>query len=196
VIDLEKRISGDLLAAMKEKKEMELSSLRMLKAEFQRAKTEKGHAGELTEDEVVSLVQRLVKQRREAADQYTAVGAGDRAAQELKEALFLETYLPEQLSDEELGQIVEEGGRIRESRRSQGHGPGHGQGHDGSQGPCRREEGKGQGSGVSPVPRGVAFFPALRAIRKISSKQKAGETRLFFIPFLCHFPGDIVDNRL
>jgi len=110
VIDLENRISADLLAAMKEKKEMELSSLRMLKAEFQRARTEKGHAGELSEDEVISLVQRLVKQRREAADQYTAVGAGDRAARELKEALFLETYLPEQLSDEELGQIVEEAG--------------------------------------------------------------------------------------
>ncbi|MBP6333424.1 MAG: GatB/YqeY domain-containing protein [Aminivibrio sp.] len=110
MIDLEKRISADLLAAMKEKKKMELSSLRMLKAEFQRARTEKGHAGELSEDEVISLVQRLVKQRREAADQYTAVGAGDRAARELKEALFLETYLPEQLSDEELGQIVEEAG--------------------------------------------------------------------------------------
>lgn len=112
MIDLEKRISDDLLAAMKEKKEMELSTLRMLKAEFQRAKTEKGHAGELSEDEVVSLIQRLVKQRREAADQYTAVSAGDRAAQELKEALFLETYLPEQLSDEELGQIVEEAGAL------------------------------------------------------------------------------------
>ncbi len=110
MIDLENRISADLLAAMKEKKKMELSSLRMLKAEFQRARTEKGHAGELSEDEVISLVQRLVKQRREAADQYTAVGAGDRAARELKEALFLETYLPEQLSDEELGQIVEEAG--------------------------------------------------------------------------------------
>lgn len=110
MIDLENRISADLLAAMKEKKEMELSSLRMLKAEFQRARTEKGHAGELSEDEVISLVQRLVKQRREAADQYTAVGAGDRAARELKEALFLETYLPEQLSYEELGQIVEEAG--------------------------------------------------------------------------------------
>ncbi len=77
MIDLEKRISDDLLAAMKEKKEMELSTLRMLKAEFQRAKTEKGHAGELSEDEVVSLIQRLVKQRREAADQYTAVSARD-----------------------------------------------------------------------------------------------------------------------
>ena len=110
MIDLEKRISADLLAAMKEKKKMELSSLRMLKAEVQRAKAEKGRSVELTEDDIVALIQRLVKQRREAADQYTLVGAGDRAAEELREALFLETYLPEQLSDEELEHIVEEAG--------------------------------------------------------------------------------------
>jgi hypothetical protein len=53
-----------------------------------------------------------VKQRREAADQYTAVGAGERAAEELREALFLETYLPEQLSDEELESLVEEAGAL------------------------------------------------------------------------------------
>jgi len=110
VIDLEKRVSDGLVAAMKGKKEMELSTLRMLKAEFQKAKTEKGHEGDLSEDEVISLIQRLVKQRREAADQYTAVGAGDRAARELQEAIFLETYLPEQLPDEDLLQIVEEAG--------------------------------------------------------------------------------------
>lgn len=110
MIELEKRLSDDLVAAMKSRKEMELSSLRMLKAELQRAKAEKGRSVELTEEDVVALIQRLVKQRREAADQYTAVGAGDRAAEELQEALFLETYLPEQLSDEELEHIVEEAG--------------------------------------------------------------------------------------
>ena len=108
MIDLEKRISDDLVAAMKAKKGMELSALRMLKAEFQRAKTEKGHSGDLSKDEVIALIQRLVKQRRDAADQFVAVGVDDRAAQELNEAIFLEIYLPEQLSDEELERIVEE----------------------------------------------------------------------------------------
>jgi len=112
VIELEKRLSDDLVAAMKSRKEMELSSLRMLKAELQRSKAEKGRSVELTEDDVVALIQRLVKQRREAADQYTAVGAGERAAEELREALFLETYLPEQLSDEELESLVEEAGAL------------------------------------------------------------------------------------
>ncbi len=112
MIELEKRLSDDLLAAMKQKKEMELSSLRMLKAELQRAKTEKGRSGDLTEEEIVALIQRLVKQRKESAEQYSAVGAHDRAAEELKEAVFLETYLPEQLSDGELEKIVEDAGAM------------------------------------------------------------------------------------
>ena len=62
--DLEKRVSEDLLSAMKSKKEMEVSSLRMLKAEFQKAKTEKGRTGDLTEEEVLAVIQRLVKQKR------------------------------------------------------------------------------------------------------------------------------------
>ena len=110
MIELEKRLSDDLVTAMKSQKKMELSSLRMLKAELQRAKAEKGRSVELAEDDVIALIQRLVKQRREAADQYTAVGAGDRAAEETDEAVFLETYLPKQLSDNELEKIVGESG--------------------------------------------------------------------------------------
>ncbi len=109
-MSFEKRISDDLLAAMKGKKELELGTLRMLKAELQRAKTEKGRSGELSGDAVVAVIQRLVKQRREAAGQYEAVGAADRAEAELREAAFLETYLPEQLGDEELTGIIREAG--------------------------------------------------------------------------------------
>ena len=106
--DLEKRISDDLLMAMRQRREMELSSLRMLKAELQRAVTEKGHSGDLSEDEIIALVQKLVKQRREASEQYAAVGAASRAEEELKEALFLQSYLPQQFVDDELDRIIEE----------------------------------------------------------------------------------------
>lgn len=106
--DLEKRISDDLIAAMKARREVALSSLRMLKAELQKAKTGKGHEGDLTEDEIVALIQRLVKQRRETAEQYLSVGAKDRADEEAVEAAFLETYLPAQLSDSEIARYVEE----------------------------------------------------------------------------------------
>jgi uncharacterized protein YqeY len=102
------KVAADLLAAMKARDELALSVLRMLKAEFQKAQADKGRASELTEDEALALVRRLVKQRREAAEQYEAAGAPDRAKEELSEITVLETYLPAQLGDGELDALVEE----------------------------------------------------------------------------------------
>ncbi len=105
---LEKKIQSDLVSAMKEKNSMRLSVLRMVKAELQRVKADQGRDHELTDEEVVSVVQRLVKQRREAADQYASGGAEERAAAELKEITVLEEYLPRQLSSDELMKIIVE----------------------------------------------------------------------------------------
>ncbi|MDR2528470.1 MAG: GatB/YqeY domain-containing protein [Synergistaceae bacterium] len=100
------RVTADVLAAMKAQEKERLSVLRMLKAEFQKAQADKGRAVELTEEEEISLVRRLVKQRREAAEQYQAGGASDRAQKELGEIPFLEAYLPVQMGDEELAALV------------------------------------------------------------------------------------------
>jgi len=108
VSGLEKKIQSDLVSAMKEKNSMRLSVLRMVKAELQRVKADQGRDHELTDEEVVSVVQRLVKQRREAADQYASGGAEERAAAELKEITVLEEYLPRQLSSDELMKIIVE----------------------------------------------------------------------------------------
>lgn len=105
---LEERIAADLVAAMKERAELRLSVLRMLKAEFQRAHADRGRGLELTEEDAQALVRRLIKQRREAAEQYRAAGAADRAEQELAEAAVLEVYLPAQLGDAELDALVAE----------------------------------------------------------------------------------------
>jgi uncharacterized protein YqeY len=107
VSNLSERIQKDLVAAMKARQDMELSTLRMLKSEIQKAQTEKGRTTELTDEDIVILIQRLIKQRHESAEQYSAGGAADRAAEELKEATFLEVYLPEQLSDVELDEMIE-----------------------------------------------------------------------------------------
>jgi hypothetical protein len=93
---------------MKEKNSMRMSVLRMVKAEMQRVKADQGRDHELTDEEVFSVVQRLVKQRREAADQYASGGAEERAAAELKEITVLEEYLPRQLSSDELMKIIRE----------------------------------------------------------------------------------------
>jgi uncharacterized protein YqeY len=105
---LVEKISAELQSAMKARNEKLLSALRMLKAEFQRAQADKGMKEALTDEEALALVRRLVKQRREAAEQFKAGGAEDRANEELEEASLLEKYLPSQLSDEELDRIVED----------------------------------------------------------------------------------------
>ena len=73
------KVAADLVVAMKARDTLRLSVLRMLKAEFQKAQADKGRASELTEEEALLLVRRLSKQRKEAAAQYEAVGARERA---------------------------------------------------------------------------------------------------------------------
>ncbi|MDR1376734.1 MAG: GatB/YqeY domain-containing protein [Synergistaceae bacterium] len=106
MMGLVERVAADLLSAMKARDELTLSVLRMLKAEFQKAQADKGRASELTEDETLALVRRLVKQRREAAEQYEAAGVPERAKEELSEVPILEAYLPAQLGDDELDALV------------------------------------------------------------------------------------------
>ncbi|MDO5563593.1 MAG: GatB/YqeY domain-containing protein [Synergistaceae bacterium] len=101
-------IQNDLVAAMKRKDELTLSVLRMLKAAIQMAQIEKGKDNELTDDDVLVLVRRLIKQRHEAAEMYKSGGAEDRAQRELDEAKVLEAYQPAQLSDDDIaGKVAE-----------------------------------------------------------------------------------------
>ena len=104
--DLAEKIQKDLVSAMKQKDELSLSVLRMLKSALQLARTEKGKTGDLTDDDILVLVRRLVKQRVEGAAIYRDHGAADRADRELAEVKVLERYLPAQLSDEELAAVV------------------------------------------------------------------------------------------
>ena len=92
---------------MKTREVLKLSTLRMLKAEIQKALVSESRADmSISDEEVVSLVQRLIKQRKDAADQFSAAGARDRAEQELLEVDILKGYLPEQLSDEDLDRMI------------------------------------------------------------------------------------------
>ncbi|MDY3867852.1 MAG: GatB/YqeY domain-containing protein [Pyramidobacter sp.] len=100
------RVSADLKTAMKERREPDLSVYRMLKSELQKFHADKGLAYEISDDDVLALVRRLVKQRKEAAEQYLAGGAADRAQAELAENKVLEAYLPAQLGAEEVESIV------------------------------------------------------------------------------------------
>ncbi|RKF04741.1 hypothetical protein C8N26_0130 [Tenacibaculum lutimaris] len=92
--------------AMKAKDTVALTALRALKSAFMLANTEAG-AGELSEAEELKIVQKQVKQRKDSAAVFTEQGRNDLAEPELAEAAVLEQFLPEALSDDEIGEIVE-----------------------------------------------------------------------------------------
>lgn len=98
---MEKRIQADLVAAMKEKNVIKLASIRAIKTAITVAKTAPG-AGEITDQDIIKIIQKLVKQRKESAQQYNDAGRFDLAANELAEAEIMEVYLPKQLSEIEL----------------------------------------------------------------------------------------------
>ena len=99
---MEKRIQADMVSAMKAKDAVKLASLRAIKAAILLAKTAEGGNGEVTDQEVVKIIQKLVKQRKESAQQYTDAGRPELAANELAEAAEMEVYLPKQLSEAEV----------------------------------------------------------------------------------------------
>lgn len=101
-MELEKQIQADLVSAMKAKEAVRLASLRAIKAAILLAKTAEGASGELTDQDIVKLIQKLVKQRKESAEQYNAAGRPELADNELAEAAAMEVYLPKQLSEAEL----------------------------------------------------------------------------------------------
>ena len=101
-MELEKRIQADMVAAMKAKEAVKLSSLRAIKAAIMLAKTAEGASGELTDQDVVKIIQKLVKQRKESAQQYNDAGRPELAENEVAEMQAMEVYLPKQLSETEV----------------------------------------------------------------------------------------------
>lgn len=99
---MENRIQADMVAAMKAKDAVKLASLRAVKAAVLLAKTAEGGSGEVTDQDIVKIIQKLVKQRKESAQQYTDGGRPELAENELAEAAVMEVYLPKQLSEEEV----------------------------------------------------------------------------------------------
>ena len=101
-MEMEKRIQADMVAAMKEKDTVRLASVRAIKAAILLAKTAEGGNGEVSDQDIVKIIQKLVKQRKESAQQYNDAGRPELAENELAEAAAMEVYLPKQLSEAEV----------------------------------------------------------------------------------------------
>jgi Uncharacterized conserved protein len=99
---LEQQIQKDIMEAMKAKDAVRLSTVRSIKSAILLAKTAEGANKELTDADIIKLIQKLAKQRRESAEQYVAAGRQELADNELAEAAVLDTYLPKMLSEAEL----------------------------------------------------------------------------------------------
>ena len=103
---LKEQILEDMKKFMREKDSVALGAIRMLRAEIKNAEIDK--KGELSDEDVIKVVQSAIKKRRDAAEQYEKAGRNDLAEKEKREIEILSKYLPEQLSEDELKSIISE----------------------------------------------------------------------------------------
>ena len=103
---LEQQIQEDIKAAMKAKDAVATAATRAIKGEILLFKTSEGGSKEVTDGEVLKMIQKLIKQRKEAAEQFVAAGRQELADNELAEAAVMEKYLPKQLSEAEVEEKV------------------------------------------------------------------------------------------
>ncbi|KAA6336965.1 hypothetical protein EZS27_014917 [termite gut metagenome] len=107
-MDLYERVSEDIKNAMKAKDKVTLETLRNIKKFFIEAKTAPGANNTLTDDAALKIMQKLVKQGKDSAQIYTEQGRQDLTDAELAQVKVIESYLPKQLSDEELTAALKE----------------------------------------------------------------------------------------
>ena len=101
-MDLFDRISEDIKNAMRAKDKVALETLRNVKKFFIEAKTAPGANDTLSDEAAMKIIQKLVKQGKDAAEIYVGQGREDLAENELAQVKVMEAYLPQQMSAEEL----------------------------------------------------------------------------------------------
>ena len=105
-MSLRDQISQDMKSAMRDKDEARLSSIRMLWAAIQRREVDERIS--LDDTQVLAVIEKLVKQGREAAEQYLKGGRQDLADKEAREIALWQTYLPQQLTEAEIEKLIAE----------------------------------------------------------------------------------------
>ncbi|GID31450.1 GatB/YqeY domain-containing protein [Paractinoplanes brasiliensis] len=103
---LKDRLNDDLHAAMKGRDELTTATLRMALAAVRNAEVAGAEARELSDDEVLAVLSKESKKRREAATAFADAGRAEQAAKERSEGEVIERYLPTQLTDDEIAELV------------------------------------------------------------------------------------------
>ena len=105
-MSLEQKVQEALKKAMLAKDQAGMRTLRAIKSALMLVKTEKGFSGEITGEQEIQILQKMVKQRRESLDVYENQGRTDLAATEKEEIEIIEKFLPEQLSEDKIKEII------------------------------------------------------------------------------------------
>ena len=103
---LEQQIQEDIKTAMKAKDAVATAATRAIKGEILLFKTSEGGSKEVSDGDILKMIQKLIKQRKESAEQFTAAGRQELADNELAEAAVMEKYLPKQLSEAEVEEKI------------------------------------------------------------------------------------------
>jgi len=107
-MSLQQELMVKLKEAMKSKDTVALESLRAIKSEILLAQTKGGASNELTKEDEIKLLQKLVKQRKDSASIYIEQGRDDLAGPELAQVKIIAQFLPEQMTEDELKKIIAE----------------------------------------------------------------------------------------
>ena len=99
---MKKKLNDDLKSAMKNREMLKLDTIKLIKKNIQELETSVGHNGEATDAEIMKIISKLVKQGKDAAEQYNSAGRTDLFEIEMQQVAVLESYLPKQLTDEEI----------------------------------------------------------------------------------------------
>ena len=105
-MSLELKITTALKEAMKSKNQIALTALRAVKSAILVHKTQKFSDGDLSDEDEMKILQKLVKQRKDSAAIYTGQGRNDLAEPELKEAELIQQFLPKALSEDEVKEVI------------------------------------------------------------------------------------------
>ncbi len=105
-MSLEQTIMTEMKEAMKSKNESALRSLRAIKAEIIKAKTDPGAGGEIDEATEQKFLQKMMKQRKDSLEIFEKQGREDLAAKEREEMAIIERFLPKQLSEDEIKEAL------------------------------------------------------------------------------------------
>jgi uncharacterized protein YqeY len=106
-VDIREQLSADVKTAMKDKDALKLTTLRSLQSAIKNREIEL-RPNPISGDEVMGVIKKLVKQRKESIEQFAAGGRQDLADNETKELKILEAYLPAQMSRDQIAAVVKD----------------------------------------------------------------------------------------